>query len=105
MRRIGQELPQRRLEEIGHLLEVDLARRQQAADCVGQAVPLRHGESDPLVAQPLGPAPAGQRMFDAEKGRALVARFGRHAACIAQEAGDGFPTSAIRRARSGPRRC
>ena len=81
--RVGQEPAQGRLEEIRHVVELDLARRQQPADRIGQAVALRHGEGDALVAEPLGPAPAGQRVLDAEEGRA-GGRFGGHAVSIAQ---------------------
>ncbi len=72
VRRIGQELAQRRLEEIADRVEADVARRQQAADRIGQAVALRDGQRQTLVAEPRGPAPSRQRALDAQEGRALV---------------------------------
>jgi hypothetical protein len=80
MRGIGQELAQGGLEEVRHAFEIDLARRQQAADRVGQAVALCHGERHPLVGQPSRPPPAGERALDAEKGCTRGAELRRHAA-------------------------
>ena len=71
MRRIGQEPAQRRLEEIADRLEVDITRRQQTADRVGQAMALGNGESQPLVAEPGRPASSRQGALDAEESRAL----------------------------------
>jgi len=79
MQRIGQELAQGRLEKIRHALEIDVARRQQPADRVGQAVALGDRQRHALVRQALGPAPPGQRSFDAEESSARGADFGRHA--------------------------
>ena len=73
MQRVGQEFAQGRFEEIRHPFELDLARRQQAAHRIGQAVALRHGERGALVGEPRRPAPAGQRALDAEEGGALGA--------------------------------
>ena len=72
MRRIGQEFAQSGLEEVGNALEIDLACGEQPADRIRQAVTLRHGQRDALVAEPLRPAPPGQGTLDAEEGRALV---------------------------------
>ena len=77
--RIGQELAQRRLEEVRHVVERDLARRQQPRDRVGQAMALGDGQRGALVAQPRRPAPAGQRLLDAEEGRPGTACFKGHA--------------------------
>src|SRR3981081_134701 len=49
---------------------------------------LGDGERGPLVAQPRRPAPAGQRLLDAEEGRSWRAGFKTHAATIAQAAVD-----------------
>ncbi len=84
MRWIGQELAQRRLEEIRHALEIDLARRQQPADRIGQAMTLRHGERRSLVGKPGRPAPAGQGPFDAEKRGPGGTDFGGHGSTIAR---------------------
>ena len=95
--RIGQELAQRRLEEIRHALELDVARRQQPRHGVGQAVALRDGQRRALVAEPRRPAPAGQRPLDAEEGRSFGADLRRHAATIAQVAVDMTSASAAPR--------
>ena len=97
MQRIGQELAQGRLEEIRHALEIDLARRQQPADRVGQAMALRHGQRRALVAEPRRPAPAGQRLLDAEEGRAFGSDLRGHGATIAQVAVDMTSASAAPR--------
>ena len=78
MRGIGQELAQGGLEEVRHAFEIDLARRQQAADRVGQAMALRHGKRHPLVGQPGRPPPAGERALDAEEGCTRGAELRRH---------------------------
>ncbi len=88
VQRIGQELAQGRLEEVRHVVETDIARRQQPRHRVGQSMALRDGQRRPLVAEPRGPAPAGQRLLDAEERRSFGAGFGGHAITIAQAAVD-----------------
>ena len=68
----GRNLRKRRLEEVRHALELDLARRQQPRHGVRQAVALGDGQRRALVAEPRGPAPAGQRPLDAEEGRSCA---------------------------------
>src|SRR5260221_4099762 len=82
MRGVRQELAQGRLEEVRHVVELDLARRQQPADRIGQAMTLRHGERRSLVGEPGRPAPAGQGPFDAEKRGPGGADFGGHGPTI-----------------------
>ena len=85
MQRIGQELAQRRVEEIRHALEIDVARRQQARHGVGQAVALGDGQRRALVAEPRRPAPAGQRLLDAEEGRSFGSDLRGHGEYLSEE--------------------
>jgi hypothetical protein len=47
-------------------LDIDAARRQQAADDLGDADTLGDAEADAVLAQPPDPAPAAQTATDAE---------------------------------------
>ena len=97
MQRIGQELAQRRVEKIRHALEIDVARRQQPRHGVGQTMALGDGQRPALVAEPRRPAPAGQRLLDAEEGRSFGSDLRQHAATIAQVAVDMTSASAAPR--------
>ena len=86
MRGIGQELAQRRFEKVGNRLEADVARRQQTANRIGQAMTLGDRQRQPFVAEPRGPALSRQRALDAEERCALVSGRVGHAATLTRSA-------------------
>ncbi len=77
-RGVGQQGAQRRVEEIGGVLDPDLAGGQQAADDFRQAEALGDAECDAVLAGAPDPAPAAQAAADAEDelGQGKAPRWG-----------------------------